>query len=205
MKDLLDTTLSVETAIPEMHLERHEPDEIHDRLKAAVEVEIERYLWIPADAIKFKPALLPTWYGDGRALFTVGTLNQRPAFWIVRGDSSWETGSESEAPGDAPDFGDMLDGATDHDILDDIEEHFGRAQCSYCGCGLSSYANGPPADADCGKEGCEAAEEVEAGCGWPSIDYHGGCHWGRMDWPEQFVTVKHQFAWAGNLLAAGAC
>lgn len=180
-------------------MERRDPDEIHAQLKAAVEVETEQYLWTPAHMIRFTPALLPVVYGDGRALFVVSTINQRPRYWIIRGDSQWAVDTDSNSPWPAlseNDFDDLLD-----DILSDMEEHFGRAECSYCGRGLSCYADGPPEEARCGERGCEAPDEVEAGCGWPSVDSNGGCSWSRMKWPDCFATTPHPWArWRANLL-----
>jgi hypothetical protein len=49
-------------------------------LKGAIEVWTRRYLWTPADAINFKPALCGNVYGDGRALFGLSTLNLRPSW-----------------------------------------------------------------------------------------------------------------------------
>jgi hypothetical protein len=176
-------------------------DEIHARLKAAIEVPITRHLWTEADAITFAPALLDTVYGDGRALFTIGTINQRPAFWVIRGDSGWAYDLDhGDTPDDAPDFGDLVE-----DILRDMEEYFGRAECGYCGRSLSMYSADEWREADppiCTKVGCEAQDELDAGTGdWPSVDSNGGCHWGRMAWPEGFPVVKHPWAWRGNLLA----
>ena len=97
-------------------------DDLHKRLKAAVEVETTNYLWVPADAITFVPPVLSTVYGDGRALFTISTINDRPAYWIVRGDSGWQV-QDYHAPDDAPDFGDFTD-----DILTDLPERFIAAE-----------------------------------------------------------------------------
>jgi hypothetical protein len=66
------------------------PDKTHALLKGAIEVWTRRYLWTPADAINFKPALCGNVYGDGRALFGLSTLNLRPAYYVIRGDSGWD-------------------------------------------------------------------------------------------------------------------
>lgn len=114
-------------------------DDLHKRLKAAVEIEERAYLWVPADAITFVPPVLSTVYGDGRALFRITTINDRPAYWIVRGDSGWQV-EDYAAPDDAPDFGDFTD-----EILTDLEEEFGSSRCGYDGSSLYT----PPAERTC--------------------------------------------------------
>lgn len=169
---------------------RNTPDDIQRRLKQAVEVEERAYLWIPADAITFVPALLEIFYGDGRALFFVGTINQRPRYWVIRGDSSWsESGSDH-------DFGEFVD-----EIITDLEEEFGPATCGYCGQGLSGYSiDDPP---ECSEPGCDAKDALEAGCDWPSVDANGGCHWGSMRWPPGFDVVENPLDYRGNFLSIG--
>lgn len=44
-------------------LSRREPDEIHKRLRAIVEVEVTSYLWVRGDTPPFVPALHPIIYG----------------------------------------------------------------------------------------------------------------------------------------------
>jgi len=165
---------------------RRKPDGIHARLKAAIEVQTTRCLWTPSDALTFVPPLSDVIYGDGRALFLVGTLNQRPRYWVIRGDSHWTSGMDygEEPSDDAVDFGDVVE-----DIITDLEEEFGSARCGYCGQGLSAYSPADPPD--CSNENCCAKDDLTAGCGWPSIDDNGGCHWGRADWPKGFETVPH--------------
>src|SRR6202012_2280696 len=69
-------------------------DPIQKRLVAAIGREESGYLWVPADAITFSPRVLPKVYGDGRALFALATINQRPAYWVIRGCSTWGCGSD---------------------------------------------------------------------------------------------------------------
>ena len=59
-----------------------EADVIQQRLVKAIERRERAYLWTPADTISFIPRVLPTVYGDGRALFALATINQRPAYWV---------------------------------------------------------------------------------------------------------------------------
>lgn len=151
-----------------------------------------------ADAISFTPPLSPKIYGDGRALFTIGTLNQRPAYWIIRGDSHWTSGLDfgAEPPDGALEFVDVVDG-----IITDLEEEFGSARCGYCGAGLSHYTQDDPPD--CSKEGCPAKDDLEAGCGWPSVDDNGGCHWGRLAWPAGFDVEPHPLHPSTTILKVG--
>lgn len=164
-------------------------DEIHARLCAAIEVEETRYLWVPADAITFVPRVLPRIYGDGRALFTIGTINQRPAYWVVRGCSTWGCGFDREDAA-GPDFADLTD-----DILTELEDAFGRGTCGYSGSSLFH----PRADRI---QGCRCEEcEDEIVSVWPEVNGNDGCHWDRMDWPKTFETVPNPLSWRGNLLA----
>lgn len=167
---------------------RRNPDAIYEALREAVQKPIKRYLWTPKDEIEFVPYLLPLSYGDGRALFKIGTINQRPRYWIIRGDSSWESdldypGTDSDDDSSPNDVGEFID-----DIVTDLEGAFGSALCGYCGLGLSAYSvDDLP---HCNIEGCEAKDELEAGCDWPCINDDGGCHWGRMDWPAGFAVTN---------------
>lgn len=185
-----------------VEIERSQPDAIHGRLKSAIEVPTRAHLWIPAHEIEFVPALLPLVYGDGLALFVVGTIHQRPKWWVIRGDSAWHL--ELDYPGQRNDdplgFGDLLE---DGGILDDMEEHFGRANCGYCGQGLSMYSGWEDFNrcGGCDQDGCDAEECFQAGSHeWPAVNANDGCHWGRMLWPADFPTINHPLDRRGNLL-----
>lgn len=164
---------------------------LHEALRAAVEVEQTSYLWVPADEITFVPRLLDTIYGDGRALFSMTTINNRPAYWLVRGDSGWSC-DDSRASDDAPDFGDFTD-----DILTDLEDQFGRARCGYSGANL--YL--PPEDRGCDCEECLEEPPAE----WPMVDENGGCSWSRRSWPAlDGVTFEpHPFGRSANVPTIG--
>lgn len=157
---------------------REEPLQV--RLKSAVEKRQQSYLWVPGDTPPFVPALSPTVYGDGRALFTLSTINQRPRYWIIRCDSEW----------DSDDFCQMTD-----DILADLEEHFGNGLCGYSGTSLFW----PKKDRirNCR---CEDCTDGEYRAKWPMVDGSGGCSWSRMDWPKGFLTAPNPLCWRGNLL-----
>lgn len=164
-------------------------DEFHERLRAAIEVPTKNYLWVPADAITFVPPLLDKVYGDGRSLFTLSSIHQRPAYWVIRGDSGWST-CDSGAPDDAPEFVDFVD-----DIVTDLEEQFGSARCGYSG----SCLRWPVEERDCNCEECADPYIAK----WPAVDANDGMSWGRYRWPSGFDTVDHPWAHFGMLKEAG--
>lgn len=163
------------------HLEK---SATHQRLKTALEVRTRRYLWIESDAITFVPPVLSTVYGDGRALFALTTINNRPAFWVIRCDSQWSCGLDFPgrpwAPdsSEPPDFGDFTD-----EILTDLELEFGTARCGYSGANL--YL--PRRYRDCKCDECRSEPLAE----WPMVDCDGGCSWGRLSWPNSFPIEQH--------------
>lgn len=166
-----------------------EADSIHEQLRAAVEVQETSHLWVKGDTPPFTPRLLPTAYGDGRALFTIATINQRPRYWIIRGCSTWGCDLDREgAPG--PDFAELTD-----DLMTALEDAFGRGRCGYSGNSLLW----PRAERLEGCQ-CEECDDDYVAC-WPEVDDEGGCSWSRTDWPEEFATVPNPLSWQGNLLA----
>lgn len=167
-------------------------DPLHARLRRAVERRQRAHLWVPADAITFVPRLLPTIYGDGRALLRITTLNQRPAYWIVRACSTWGSGWDGgDAPG--PDFAEMADG-----IMTELEDAFGRGRCGDSGNSLFR-----PKKERIRSCQCEECSDRYGTARWPMVDDHGGCSWSRMDWPPGFDVVANPLSWRGNLLAIG--
>jgi hypothetical protein len=173
-------------------LEEHDGqnDLIHQKLRKSIEKRQRACLWTPADAITFIPRLLPTFYGDGRALFTLGTINQRPAYWVIRGCSTWGCGMDRE-DSKGPDFVELVDDP----ILSALEEAFGRGRCGYSGNSLFWPKKERLRNCKC--EECSDPWRAR----WPAVDDEGGCHWGRMDWPKGFETMKNPLSWRGNLLA----
>jgi hypothetical protein len=163
---------------------------IHARLRKAVEKRERAYLWTPADAITYKPYVSPTIYGDGRALFAITTINQRPAYWVIRGCSTWGCASDRK-DSIGPDFGEITDV-----VLTDLEDAFGRGRCGYSGNSLFW----PKKDRIKNCQ-CEECRDGRFRMRWPAVDYDGGCSWSRMDWPKGFATVKNSLSWEGNLLA----
>lgn len=160
-------------------------EEVTDKLQAA-QTPIERYLWVPEDAITFTPAVLARTFGDGRALFGFSTVQNRPAYWIVRRCSTWCSALDFKPPHEAPDFDEFA-----YKVMDAIEEEFGASDqyeyCSRCG----RWRN-PETWLFVPKSWVE----------YPVIDPSDGCHWFRLDWPEDAgISVQpHPFA-RTNVLA----
>lgn len=118
-------------------------DPVHLALKAVIEVPTHRYLWTPADGIDFVPRLSQAVFGDGKALLGLTTINNRPAFWVVRIDSSWEL-CESGAPDGSYDVAEASD-----EILTALEDDFGRASWEDDD-GTEQYDEYPAVDDSCG-------------------------------------------------------
>lgn len=155
-------------------------DAITNFLRAA-QVPIRRCLWTDADAITFTPAVLEQTFGDGRALFALTTINNRPAFWIVRGDSTWSTGDDYLAPDNAPCFGDWehLD-----PVMSAIEEEFGSTSC------YERNINGVWIDSETKRFIPHKWTD------YPVLNDEIGCSWWRLDWPdlEGVAFEPHPFA-----------
>lgn len=166
-------------------------DPIHAALVKAIERKETSYLWTPGDTKPFIPRVLPHVFGDGRALFTLSTLNQRPMYWVIRGCSSWDC-SDGYHSDERPDFGDFTD-----EILTELEEAFGRGRCGYSGNDL--FLSKRERIADCQ---CEECSDGSFRARWPMVDDDGGCSWGRMKWPDGFAVEAHPFSRRGNLLRA---
>lgn len=153
-------------------------DPVHQALKAA-QKPLTRYLWTPADAITFTPHVSDSIYGDGRALFGLGTINSRPAYWIVRGCSTWSL-AEGDAPDDAPEIGEFID-----EITMDLGYEFGDADdepYEWIGNRLRSI---------------ETKRFMSyASISYPVLNYGGGSHWFRLDWPELRGVQFVQHPWA---------
>lgn len=146
---------------------------------------VRSYLWTPADSIFFTPAVVEQIFGDGRALFSITTINDRPAYWIVRGCSSWKISGDFRAPDGAADFGDFTD-----EIITAIEEEFGT----------SDYYE---MNSQWRWIDSETKKFVPSSwCEFPVINTHDGCSWGRLEWPtlDGIELEPHPFATWGNVL-----
>lgn len=149
---------------------------------------VRDWLWIEKDAITFTPQVLHEKFGDGRALFKLASINSRPAYWIIRGDSSWSV-LDYDAPGDAVDFGEQTD-----EISFALEDEFGRANC-----GEDFHWEGDKIIDE------ETGEELtESDISYPVVNWGGGCSWCRMDWPdlEGVELMPHPFNQRYRILAA---
>ncbi|WP_395454653.1 hypothetical protein ACHMW5_13375 [Azospirillum melinis] len=144
---------------------------ITDALKAA-QKPITASLWGNGPGITFVPQVLPHIFGDGRALFYFGTINSRPAYWLVRGDSRWTCDMDygPEAPDGCKDFRDNID-----EVLSSLEDEFGRAENGH---DFIYGADGKPHDPETGK--FLPWRTIT----YPVVNYGGGSYWGREDWPD---------------------
>lgn len=144
----------------------------------ALQKPTQSYLWTPADMITFTPAVLAQTFGDGRALFGLTTINNRPAYWLFRGCSSWKV-SDYDAPDGAPELSEFID-----DVLWAIEEEFGGVSC------YERNARGTWIDSETKQFVPRAWVE------FPVIDSETGCNWWREDWPDidGIELVAHPFA-----------
>lgn len=166
-------------------------DAVHSRLRRSIEKRERAYLWVPEHAITFVPRLLTKIYGDGRALFAISTINQRPAYWVIRGCSTWGCDFDRE-DATGPDFGEMSD-----DIMTELEEQFGRGRCGYSGNSLFWPKHERIRNCQ-----CEECIDRYGRARWPMVDGDGGCSWSRIDWPKGFPTVPNPLSWRGSLLEA---
>jgi len=172
-------------------MDEHAADEVHERLGKAVEKRQKSYLWTPTDMVTFTPRLLPVYYGDGRALFTLATINQRPRYWIIRGCSTWGSGLDSKNS-EGPDISEFID-----DIMTALEEAFGSGRCGYSGNSLFW-----PRQERLRNCRCEECDERGWQAKWPMVDGYGGCSWSRIDWPKDFDTEPNPLSQHGNILRA---
>ena len=122
----------------------------HKALRNRVSVPTTAFLWTPEDAITFTPPLSNMIYGDGRGLFAFTTTYDRPAFWAVRGDSSWRTWLED----DGTDMTDFVD-----TITENLRREFGDAE---------------PKNDD------EESLKTDEADRYPAIDLRDGYSWRRL-------------------------
>jgi len=149
-------------------------DERHQALRRAVSVPTKAYLWVPEDAIEFTPPLSDLVYGDGRALLSLTTTFDRPAFWLVRIDSRWDVGQPSYPAEGAPDITEFIDYITEN-----LAAEFGE---------------GSPGHYDNQEE-----DEREP---YPAIWIDGGCSWGWHSWPASAGPVEPHPYWKYVTIAA---
>lgn len=163
-------------------------DDVYPKLRKAVERRITSWLWVKGDTPPFKPAALPGFFGDGRALFSIATINQRPRYYVIRCDSSW--GCYGDREGSAgPDFGEMTD-----EIMRQLIDHFGGGRCGYSGNSLFWPKRERLKNCQC--EECAAGPMAR----WPMVDDDCGSSWSRLNWPNGFPTVADPRTWGCDLL-----
>lgn len=140
------------------------PDAITRALVSA-QTETRAHLWTPSNEVVFTPPVLDRVFGDGRALFRVTTINNRPRWWVVRGCSTW---TENNDPHDG------LVPVHDHidDVVQAIADQFG---------GLPNMLG---EDEDVEYVDDEGRPFDPADIVHPQIDDRTGTSWSHLDWPE---------------------
>lgn len=136
-----------------------------DMLKEAIEVEFIGSLWVEGDSGPMTPFVIDEAFGDGLHLMTVSTINQRPNYWVIRIDSSWQGAHWPYYRGGEDVRGDHID-----EIIDAIEDECGRA----------GVCLDEPCD-NC-EDTCCKCGDFDSGAAFPEIDYDTGCSWGEISW-----------------------
>lgn len=139
---------------------------IADALRDA-QTSITTSLWTGGTDTTFTPAVVARSFGDGRALFKFTTIQNRPAYWLVRGCTSWTEGHD--APEGRIPFADSAD-----EVVEAIEDEFG---------GTHHYdrdARGRYVDQETG----ERIDRGDARVEFPVIESETGCSWALIDWPD---------------------
>lgn len=156
-------------------------DALHEALRAIVSVPKRVCLWTESDGFTFTPELADTVFGDGLCLFTITTIHNRPRYWIIRGDSSWETGMDMDAPDNAPEFIEFTD-----EICFAMQDEFGDGRPDEDG---AYDAAGRYRDRDTGR--FLRGQQL-----YPAFDDRDGTMWARMDWPaiDGFTFQPHPWA-----------
>lgn len=158
-------------------------DPIHTALAKAIErKDTTSYLWVQGDTKPFTPRVLPHVFGDGRALLGLSTLNQRPAYWVIRVCSTWDDDDVSEHS---------------DDILTELEDAFGNGRCGYSGNNL--FWTKRERLLNCR---CEECSDGRFRARWPMVDADGGCSWWWFKWPDGFDVEPHPSKFLANLLRA---
>lgn len=141
------------------------------RALIAHQTPVTAHLWTPSDAVTFTPAVLDHVFGDGRALFRVTTINSRPRWWLVRGDSGWSEdrdGPEGTTEAERDLFIDHVD-----DVVQAIADEFG---------GLPNMED--ENDAEAYVDHATGKPFDPADLVYPQIDDRTGTFWQRIDWPD---------------------
>lgn len=134
---------------------------------SAAQTETTAHLWTPSQTVAFTPRVLSRTFGDGRALFRVTTINNRPRWWLVRGCSTW---TESNDP-DNPAFEPVIE--TIYEIVQAIADEFGGLPNMEDERDPEAYVD-PATD-----KPFDPADIV-----YPQIDDRTGTSWAHEDWPD---------------------
>lgn len=136
-------------------------------LRELVETPHMAWLWHKGDARLIRPVLIEQVFGDGLQLFGFTTINSRPNYYVIQGDSRWSDDWMLDGYGGG--FGDHVD-----EVYDAIENEWGPSHCGEC---LERYGQ-----RDDGADPCTACEDATPDEGeFPSLDWEGGCSWWAYD------------------------
>lgn len=138
---------------------RREGGFAHALLRGYVEKPCEMFLWGQSHGI-LSHALLPWWYGDGRKLIFIETLQQRPQCFVIRGNSSWHNANCY------PYVADVV-GEISWGLVGALEDAFGRFDRE-------------EEEYDAEQEGIAPREWAT----WPEVDSSVGFCWGSFVWPK---------------------
>jgi hypothetical protein len=141
----------------------------------------ERSLWGFPQTVK--PALVDRVFGDGRQIIGFETLDSRPAYYVVRVDSTWSASNwDDDAPVQAaPDDGGA--NGSDDDAADlrreptRVGDHVDEIYLAI----EESFGNNRWCDR-CGQDEDSCAGHAFKRLRWPALDDRtGGCAWWRIE------------------------
>lgn len=139
-------------------------------LKDVVEVPFLGSLWTEGDSGMLTPHVCERSFGDGLQLLTISTCNQRPNYWVVRVDSSWEQSNFYVGPRDT--VGEHID-----EVLDAIEEECGQ---------IGNWLDEPCPN--CRDERCVC--DVDSTAQFPALDDENGYSWGKLRWSWLAASLR---------------
>lgn len=131
---------------------------------AAAQVETTTTLW--THPVTFTPRVLERTFGDGRALFRITTINDRPRWWLIRGCSTWTEDNDDH------------DGLTT--LYDEIDEIIQAIADEFGGLPNMESEDNPEEYVDHATGLPFDPADLE----YPAIDDRTGSFWSHQDWPD---------------------
>lgn len=117
-----------------------------------------------ADEYEIEPVISETILGDGLQLAQVGTIDQRPNYWLIRIDSKTDLSSDE---------------FDIEELLEILEDEFGRhPDCLVDKEEFEQYKRDKTEGYNC-LEDYDTFEEYESACQYPAV-WWGGGHWGTV-------------------------